>query len=129
MFSYENKFLLSTVAGMFVNILGNLFLIPAWGAVGASVASVMGEISVTFVAFFYIYRYHLFEIRWGYLFKCVISSFSFAIFAVFMYSVELGVVGWLIVYSVLSWGAYLLIQSLIFKNTFCIRFLRFKFSN
>lgn len=129
MFSYENKFLLSTVVGMFINILGNLFLIPAYGAVGASVASVIGEISVASVAFFYVYRYGLFRIRWRYLLKCVVSSSPFVIFAVFMYSVELSLVGWLIVYSALSWGIYLLIQSLIFKNTFCINFLRFKFSN
>lgn len=129
MYSYEDKFLLSTIVGMLVNILGNLLLIPFYGAIGASSASLLGELSVTLVAFFYVYRYNLFKIQWKYLFKCIISAIPFIGFAIFMYSVKLEVISWLFVYSILSWCAYLLIQVLIFKNTICISFFRFKFNN
>ena len=125
MYSFEREFLLSTIAGMSFNIVGNFCLISTYGAIGASFASLVGELSVTLVAFYFVYRNNLFSLRWGYLFKCVLSAVSFLVIYKFMISINLTPLCWLIIFSLLSWCCYFLIQLIIFKNIYCLKLVRF----
>ena len=124
MYSFEKEFLLSTIAGMLFNIVGNFCLISTYGAIGASIASLIGELAVTFVSFYFVYRNGLYKLRWSYLFKCVFSGISFFMIYRFMIPAGLTPLCWLIVFSLLSWCCYFLIQLLVFKNTYCLMIIK-----
>ena len=64
-----NIFLLGTFSAAVINILCNLIMIPLWGAIGAALASVISELSMLIVFYFYSYEY--FNIRLFY--KSVIN--------------------------------------------------------
>lgn len=123
-YSFEKEFLLSTIAGMLFNIVGNFCLISTYGAIGASIASLIGELAVTFVSFYFVYRNGLYKLRWSYLFKCVFSGISFFMIYRFMIPAGLTPLCWLIVFSLLSWCCYFLIQLLVFKNTYCLMIIK-----
>ena len=53
---YDNLFLKSVMVGAFSNVLLNLFLIPRFGAIGASTSSVMAEFLVLMVSAIFLYR-------------------------------------------------------------------------
>lgn len=53
-FGFDKLFLYSILTGAASNFLLNLFMIPYWGAVGASVASVVAEFLVLVVAFCFV---------------------------------------------------------------------------
>lgn len=53
-FGFDKLFLYSILTGAVSNFLLNLYLIPYWGAVGASVASVVAEFLVLIVAFCFV---------------------------------------------------------------------------
>ena len=50
----QRKFTISVLAGVGTNILLNAFLIPCWGALGASIATVAAELVVTIVQCWYV---------------------------------------------------------------------------
>ena len=50
----QNKLTKSVCTGAIVNIVLNAILIPKWYSVGAAIASVIAEFSVTFVQFIYV---------------------------------------------------------------------------
>lgn len=58
----ENIYTLTVVTGAVVNVILNLILIPKYFSIGASIASVVAETSVTLVGFIYIYRKKLLSI-------------------------------------------------------------------
>ena len=47
---YDRPYLYSVLSGTFTNFLLNLFLIPVFGAIGASIASVMAEVVILIVS-------------------------------------------------------------------------------
>ena len=53
---YDKFFLYSMLAGTCSNFLLNIILIPPLGAIGASIASVVGETLVLFTSSIYVYR-------------------------------------------------------------------------
>lgn len=53
----DKLFLKSILVGTIINFSLNLILIPYWGAIGASVASVVAEFSVTITMLIFIYKY------------------------------------------------------------------------
>ena len=99
-------------------------VISTYGAIGASIASLIGELAVTFVSFYFVYRNGLYKLRWSYLFKCVFSGISFFMIYRFMIPAGLTPLCWLIVFSLLSWCWYFLIQLLVFKNTYCLMIIK-----
>ncbi len=66
-----NEYTISVTFGAFVNIVANLFLIYAWGARGATMATVISEFVVSAVQLFYIRntisRRKLFDSIWKYI--------------------------------------------------------------
>lgn len=50
----QNKLTKSVCIGALVNVILNAILIPKWYSVGAAIASVIAEFSVTFVQFVYV---------------------------------------------------------------------------
>jgi len=51
---FDNLFLYSVLAGTLSNLFMNCVFIPLWGAIGASIASIIAEILVLFVTVFYV---------------------------------------------------------------------------
>lgn len=60
----QNEYTVRVIIGGLVNIILNILLIPKFGAVGAAIASVLGEIVIAFTEFFYIYKHKLFSVRY-----------------------------------------------------------------
>ena len=50
----QNKYTLSVVVGAVVNFVLNLFLIRTYGAIGASIATVISELAVTITQFIFV---------------------------------------------------------------------------
>lgn len=53
----DKLFLYSVLVGTLSNFIMNLFFIPLWGAVGASISSVIAEIVILFVTTYFVYHY------------------------------------------------------------------------
>lgn len=54
---YDKYFLNSMLIGAFINFSLNMFLIPYWGAIGASISSAIAELSVLIATLYYIFKY------------------------------------------------------------------------
>lgn len=126
--SYEKEFLMCTVLGMLFNIVGNFALIPLFGAVGASISSLVGESVVAICSVLYVAKYHLFKVKWKSVFITFVYTMPFFVLLIFLdfrkfslYPIEK-----LIIYSLLSWGAYFLIRFYLSKRNYCILFIRTK---
>ena len=50
----ENRFTLSVLGGLAVNLIFNMFLIKEYGALGATISSVFAEFTVTIIQFYYL---------------------------------------------------------------------------
>lgn len=53
---FDKLFLYSVLAGTISNFVMNCAFIPLWGAVGASIASVVAETIILFITIYYVYR-------------------------------------------------------------------------
>lgn len=75
---YDKLFLYSILVGTVSNFLLNCFLIPLWGARGASVASVLAEMLILIVTTINVYRYTPIRINeWHDLLKAFFGGLSF----------------------------------------------------
>lgn len=50
----ENKFTLSVIGGLFINIIFNIMLIKNYGALGATISSVFGEFTITLIQIYFL---------------------------------------------------------------------------
>lgn len=73
----EKKLLVSEAAGVFVNLILNFWLIPKWGMAGAACSTVLAEVTVTAVVWYYVAKdlnmRFMAETGFG---KILVSSFS-----------------------------------------------------
>ncbi len=113
---YDKLFLYSVLVGTFTNFLMNCILIPLWGAVGASIASVFAETLILFVTTVFVYKKTPIRITgWSDILKALLGALSFIpIMLIMTYFIR----GWiLVVFYIITCGlTYLLIETII-KNS------------
>lgn len=70
----DKPFLYSVVAGTISNFVLNLVLIPSYGAVGASIASVFAEFLVLLVSIIYVHKNTAIHVsKWSDIYKCMVG--------------------------------------------------------
>ena len=86
----QKEFTLSVVFGACVNFVFNMFLIPRYGALGASVGTVLAELTVTCIQAYFVKDdfniKNIIRLSWKYLFSSLIMFIICSIFDVFMYT-------------------------------------------
>lgn len=109
-FGFDRLFLYSILTGAVTNFALNIFLIPNWGAIGASVASAVAEFLVLIVAFFYVH--HRVGLRLNVNRELIITSFSVLVFLPIYYLLIPIVSGWglMICFAVVASFMYITIQ-------------------
>ena len=109
-FGFDRLFLYSILTGAVTNFALNLFLIPNWGAIGASVASAVAELFVLVVAFYYVY--HRVGLRLNVSQEFIITFFTVLVFLPIYYLLSPIVSGWglVICFAVAASFMYLTIQ-------------------
>lgn len=104
---HDKPFLYSVLIGTFSNFILNLALIPLWGAVGASIASLVAEFLILLVTTVFVY--HRTPVRfskWIDIVKATIGSLTFIPLIIFLREIYSG---WIlvIVFSLVSGLLYL----------------------
>jgi len=75
---FDKLFLYSVLVGTISNFLLNCALIPIWGAIGASIASVLAELLILIVTIFFVYRHTPIRIsRWIDIIKAFVGALAF----------------------------------------------------
>lgn len=101
----DKYFLCSIISGAAINFMLNLLLIPYWGAIGASVASVIAEISVLAVAVYYSYNNTFLHLKVG---NSIIKSFVGGIMLIpLLILLRSFLSGWILVFLYVLFGAVL----------------------
>ena len=102
---FDRLFLYSVSSGMIVNFILNLLMIPLWGAIGASVSSVIAETFILAVTTYFVYTKTPIRITAGKdLMRCFIGSML--LFPLFLL-LKTVLNGWLLVFVFIILGALL----------------------
>ena len=114
----ETLFLRSLLVGTFSNFILNVILIPSYGAIGASIASVIAEFSISGAMMFYIYRYTPLRVSvWNDIIKSLFGAILFFPIA-WLLPKGIFVITYLIVFVLISSVIYMLSQKLLQNSTF-----------
>lgn len=114
----EKKYLIATIAGMFISITLNLVLIPIIKDKGAAIATVASEMVVTIISFYYVYKKMTLNINWSLAVKSALSCLVFIPIAYFLRRYQSEIILRLLMAIISSTFLYFLIQIIIFKNTY-----------
>ena len=121
---HDKSFLMAILFGTFTNVVLNLALIPSYGAVGASLASVIAEIAVTIAMFYVSTKF----IKLSYPAKTVIypilASMPIVVFDRFINQIELTNFAHLAVLIPSSIIAFLLIMCFVAKNEIMLNMIK-----
>jgi len=112
----EKKYLIATIVGMLISVFLNVLLISSLKDKGTAIATVAGEIAVTFISFYFVNKQIKLNIRWALVIKSIIATLVFLPIAYFLrhYQVELILrLGIAIISSALF---YFSIQLFLFKD-------------
>ena len=118
---YDKLFLYSVLVGTVTNFLLNWFLIPLWGAKGASIASVVAETLILVVTTFFVYTRTPIRIdKW----RDVLKALSGAVlFIPLVLCLDVFLDGWwLVVIFVLSGGVIYLCVEMVLRNDSVVLF-------
>lgn len=113
----DKLFLYSVLTGTVTNFLMNCFFIPLWGAIGASIASVIAETLILLVTIYFVYRHTQIRIiKWFDMVKALLGALSF--FPIMMLLKSFFEGWWLVVAFVLIGGfSYLMIELLLHNSS------------
>lgn len=113
----EMGLLISTIGGMVVNVVGNCLLIPKFGASGASIASVAGEICVALIGVFFVYKYKIFKANWKSILITAFCCIPF-ILAYWVIDLEINNFNWILIFSLISWPLFVAMKLALHKNSY-----------
>ncbi len=114
---FDKYFLYSMLAGTFSNLLLNTFLIPLWGAAGASISSVIAETLVLLVSGMFVFRKTHIRCNLYEILKSLLGALLFIpVYLVLKSQFD----GWVLVgiSIVLGGGVYLLIEAFLKSSSF-----------
>lgn len=114
----DKQFLYSVLAGTLSNFTLNLFLIPKWGAIGASIASVFAEFFILFVMLWFVYKYT--PVRFHIKSDILKSFFGAALLVPIYFLVAQFAHGWMlvVVYPIIGALCYFVIQAIIKHSSY-----------
>ncbi len=123
--SKNKEMFFSVLGGVIISLLLNLMLIPYFKDVGAAIGNVGAEITVTFLYFFFIRKYSLFNLKVNLVWQGILAS---ALFIPLVFGVRLvsGTNSWMVlILSIpLCAALYITFQSLIFSNNLISQYIR-----
>lgn len=111
----DRYLLYSVLAGTFANFILNIFLIPLYGAIGASIASAIAELIVLLFSLYFVIKYTKIKLKFSAeLIKTILSTLT--LLPVFLF-LNLWLDGWILVanFAFLSSLIYLFFQK-VMKN-------------
>ncbi len=119
---FDKLFLYSVLIGTFSNFILNIILIPYWGAVGASIASVSAETLILIVTTFFVFRKTPIRLnKFKEVFCDILLSFLFIPLMMFM---RLYFEGWILIgFFIISGSLVYITLQLKVKNTSANLFL------
>lgn len=112
----QKKYLIATVAGMLISVVLNLVLIPLIKDKGTAIATVAGEIAVTFISFYYVNKKMKLNINWSLAVKSALTCLIFIPIALLLRTYQTETILRLFMAITSSAILYFLIQFFIFKN-------------
>lgn len=112
----ERKYLLATVVGMTISILLNILLINSLKDKGTAIATVCGELAVSVIAIYFVYKNMKIHINWTIALKAVFSCGIFIPLAWFLRVYFSDTIIRLLIAITVSAVFYFLIQNFVFRN-------------
>ena len=120
----NKEIFLSTVLGVFVCLILNFILVPILNELGASIANVVTELTVTATYFYFISKHFSFSYNWRFLNQCIISSLVFIPAVLLIRQFSTDALPTLIISVIICGLLYLFIQLVLLKNRFLIGFIK-----
>jgi O-antigen/teichoic acid export membrane protein len=120
---YDKLFLYSVITGTITNFSLNCFMIPYFGAIGASVSSVLAEFLILFVTTFYVYKST--PIRINIRMDMLKSLLGSLLFVPLFLLLHFWLSGWLLVvgYAFACVFVYLLFESLLKNSSYNLLYI------
>jgi len=112
----EKLYLIATVAGLTTSLSLNLALIPLLDEKGAAIATLLAEVVVTYVCYFYVKRKFQLVFNWRLVIKAVLSCVLFWPVSILSKFLDANIILSLIMQISICVITYLLIQGLVFKE-------------
>lgn len=124
--SGKNREMFSSVlGGMAMSIILNILLVPHFKAIGSSIANVCSELVVTLLYVYFIRKYYRFNYNWWLILKSLTCALAFIPIIYFARQLAMPLI-YTVAGCVATCGiTYLLLQLLIFRNTFVFEILNF----
>jgi len=110
---YDRLFLYSVLVGTITNFVMNCILIPIWGAVGASIASVIAEFLILLVTVYFVYRRTPIRIeKWKEMIKALFGALTFVPILLLLRNF---LEGWILVFTFVLTGVivYVLTEAIL----------------
>lgn len=120
----ENDILKATIIGALINFTLNVFLINTIGIIGAAIASLVAEFTVTFILLYNVSKITKFNITYRYIFTIMVSTVAMSVIIILvlklfdslLLQLFLSVIGGFIIYTLIN---------LILKNDVIMEFLHY----
>lgn len=112
----EKKYLYATLAGMTISVVLNLLLISSFKDKGTAIATVAGEILVSFISFYYVNKIMKLNIQWSLALKSMIASSIFLPIAYLLRAYPMDLIIRLLLAITGSSFFYFMIQIYIFRE-------------
>lgn len=112
----EKKYLYATLAGMTISVVLNLLLISSFKDKGTAIATVAGEILVSFISFYYVNKIMKLNIQWSLALKSMIASSIFLPIAYLLRAYPMDIIIRLLLAITGSSFFYFMIQIYIFRE-------------
>ena len=112
----EKKYLTATIAGMLISVSLNLLLISSLKDKGTAIATVVGEVVVTIIAFYYVSKKIQLVFNWALALKSIAASLIFFPIAYLLRMYEINSIISLMIAICCSAFFYFAIQIFIFKE-------------
>lgn len=112
----EKKYLYATLAGMTISVVLNLLLISSFKDKGTAIATVAGEILVSFISFYYVNKIMKLNIQWSLALKSMIASSIFLPIAYLLRAYPMDIIIRLLLAIIGSSFFYFMIQIYIFRE-------------
>lgn len=112
----EKKYLMATIAGMLISVALNLLLISSLKDKGAAIAIMGGEITVTFISFYWVNKKMNIAIEWRLALKAILATLIFFPIAYFLRMYEMNTIIRLMLAISASTFFYFAIQFYLFKD-------------
>jgi O-antigen/teichoic acid export membrane protein len=114
---------IAMLVGLITSAVLNFIITPLYQEIGASIACVITEVSVTLVYFYYCAKLFSFKYPWKFLGQSLAASLVFIPLAIGLKEITTNIFIYTAVVIISCVVSYILIQLYVFKNTFLLNYL------